>query len=129
MSGTDSILDLEILAANDALVDPNGLLQATDTSRIESVRATRKAIAPDTGTVLLYAVDKDSQPLAKSKTRREMDAPEHMIGLGVIFPHAPSEEQGEFVAADVQPPIVDDEPSESTDWQDTEGDFTHPEAE
>ncbi|MGV9193630.1 Z1 domain-containing protein [Microbacterium sp. MC2] len=129
MSGTDSILDLEILAANDALVDPNELLQATDTSRIESVRATRKALAPDIGTILLYAVDRDSQPLAKSKTRRAMEAPEHLIGLGVIFPHAESEEQGEFVAADVQPPVVDDEPSETTGWQDTEGDYAHAEDE
>lgn len=127
MSGTDSILDLEILAANGVLVDPDGLLQSTDTSRIESVRATRKAIAPDAGTILLYAVDKDSQPLAKSKTRREMGASAHLIGLGVIFPHAETEEQGEFVAADVQPPVVEDEPSESSGWQDTEGDFSHPE--
>jgi hypothetical protein len=129
MSGADSILDLEILAANGVLVDPDGLLEATDTSRIESVRATRRALCPDMGTILLYAVDKDSQPLAKSKTRREMAAPEHLIGLGVIFPHAESEEQGEFVAADVQPPVVDDEPSESTGWQDTEGDYALPEGE
>lgn len=129
MSGADSILDLEILAANGVLVDPAGLLTDTDTNRIESVRATRKRIAPDTGTILLYAVDKDSQPLAKSKTRREMNAPEHLIGLGVIFPHAETEEQGEFVAADVQPPVVDDEPSENASWQDTEGDYTHPEGE
>lgn len=129
MSGTDSILDLEILAANDALVDPSGLLQGTDTSRIESVRATRKAIAPDIGTILLYVVDRASSPLAKSKTRAGMDAEEHLVGLGVIFPHAEAEEQGEFVAADVQPPLVEDEPSESADWHDTEGDFAHPEAE
>jgi hypothetical protein len=91
------------------------------------VRLTRRALAPDTGVLLLYVVDKDSRPLPSSKTRRNMEAKNDLIGLGVIFPHAELEDDGEFIAADVRPLMSEDETDSAAEFSDTEGDF-EPEA-
>lgn len=125
MSSTDSLLDLRILAQNGALTDPEGLLESADTNDVGSVRSVRRALAPNTGVILLYAVSGASEPLPKSKTRRGMDADTDLIGLGLIYPHAEAEEDGEFIAADVRQARSDDE-DEVTVFTDTEGDFVQP---
>ncbi|GAA1465151.1 Z1 domain-containing protein [Microbacterium thalassium] len=123
MSSGDSLLDLQILSENGALEDPQGLLDEADTNEINSVRAVRRKLAPKTGVILLYAVAGDSQPLAKSKSRRPMACDSDLIGLGVIYPHAENEDDGEFIAADVRPVVSDDESDKATAFTDTEGDY------
>lgn len=127
MSSGDSVLDLRVLADNGLLSDPENLLETTDTNDMNSVRRTRRALAPDVGAILLYAVSAESQPLEKSKTRRPMGAELDLIGLGVIYPHAEAEEDGEFVAVSVQPVLSEDESDETTRFRDTEGDYVRQE--
>lgn len=128
MSSTDSLLDLRILAENDVLVDPDRLLESADTNDVGSVRRTRKALAPNVGVILLYAVSGRSEPLASSKTRRRMNAGNDLIGLGLIYPHAEAEDDGEYIAAQVRPTLSDDEDEADgvTVFTDVEGDFVQP---
>lgn len=123
MSGGDSLLDLQILSENGALEDPNDLLVNADANDISSVRAVRRALAPKTGVILLYAVAGDSQPMARSKSRRAMASDHDLIGLGLIYPHAENEDDGEFIAADVRPVLIDDDSDDATAFTDTEGDY------
>lgn len=123
MSSGDSLLDLHILAQNGVLLDPADRLDGADTNDMASVRSVRRALAPDSGVILLYVVDRDSHPRPSSKTRRDMEATDDLIGLGVIFPHAEHEEDGEFIAADVRPPMSEDESDSAAGFADTEGDF------
>lgn len=123
MSSGDSLLDLQILSENGALNDPDGLLADADTNEITNVRAVRRALAPNSGVILLYAIAGDSQPMAKSKSRRAMASDHDLIGLGVIYPHAENEDDGEFIAADVRPVLSDDDSDKAATFTDTEGDF------
>lgn len=123
MSSGDSLLDLQILSENGMLEDPNGMLADADTNEIGSVRAVRRALAPKTGVILLYAVAGDSQPLAKSTSRRAMESDHDLIGLGVIYPHAENEDDGEFIAADVRPVLSEDDSDKAAAFADTEGDY------
>lgn len=123
MSSADSILDLRILHEHDLLADPDDHLDSVDTNDVASVRRVRNSLAPGTGVLLLYVVSKESKPRASSKTRRDMAGSAHLIGLGVVFPHAEDEEEGEFFAVDVQQPLSDDDADEPTVFEDHEGDF------
>lgn len=123
MSSPDSLLDLRVMAENGVLQDPSGRLDQADTNDMGSVRSTRRALAPDTGVIILYVVHGDSHPLPSSKTRRDMSAKNDLIGLGVIFPHAELEDDGEFIAADVRPLMSDDESDSAAAFSDPEGDF------
>ncbi|WP_406024053.1 Z1 domain-containing protein [Nocardioides sp. NBC_00850] len=53
-------------------------------------QSVRREHADGRGLIIVYPVSKDSEPMArgetKAKSRRRMDAEEHMIGLGIIFP-------------------------------------------
>lgn len=123
MSSGDSLLDLRLLAENGVLQDPAGLLEDADANDIGSVRQVRRALAPDAGVIVLYAVSRDSQPLAKSRTRRAMKAENDLVGLGVIYPHAANEDDGEFIAAAVRAVVNEDDSDSASSFADTEGDF------
>ncbi len=127
MSSTDSVVDLQILADHGVLADPENSLSGVDTNDVATVRRLRRSLAPQTGVIVLYAISKESTPRAGSHTRRNLDGREDLIGLGVIFPHAENEEDGEFVAVDIQPTLNDDE-EEATVFPDNEGDFVSPES-
>jgi hypothetical protein len=127
MSSTDSLLDLRILAENGVLDDPDGLLDSADTNDVTSVRRVRRTLAPSAGVIVLYAVSAKSQPRPSSKTRRAMDAPEDLIGLGVIYPHAAAEDDGEYIATVVRPTLSDDDADgDVISLTDAEGDFVEP---
>ncbi|WBU38028.1 Z1 domain-containing protein [Homoserinibacter sp. YIM 151385] len=133
MSGADSVLDLKIRRRAGVLADADGLLDHVDTRKMETVRAVRRMIAPDRGVLLIYVVDKDSIPEdSNSKTRTTMSADAHPIGIGVVFPHAEGEDDGEFVAVDVafdgDADRERDAAEESLGFADTEGDYTRTEA-
>jgi hypothetical protein len=56
----------------------------------KEIRELRNTELPDTGLLVLYAIDKDSQPkeqVRKSATaRKPLGAAEHVIGVGLMFP-------------------------------------------
>lgn len=121
MSGDDYFLDLRILADNGELDERDiKRLDAVDKRSAASVKAARSLIRPREGSILLYAIDGDSQPDPKSTTRTEMGAKGPLIGLGVVFPHAEAEDPGEYWAVDLEDQDPDPTPTAQNDH---EGDF------
>jgi len=80
-------------------------------------RRLREIHAGGRGVVVIYPIDKASKPRGLSKstnTRRQMEAPQHIIGLGVIFPNIDRTDtaaSGDYysVTADWEPEVVDDD--------------------
>nr|WP_275436798.1 Z1 domain-containing protein [Helcobacillus sp. ACRRO] len=139
MSEQDLIGDLRILSANGELDNQNAelLKSALANSKGSSIRGwkgLREEILPDTGLIILYLVDKDSQPQKRSADIRESmtfkphqdgEAMEgnHIIGLGLVYPPVPGESLDEYLAVEL-PELVDER---AEGFEDTEGDAEVPE--
>ncbi len=52
----------------------------------ENIAEMRNAEQPDSGLLLIYPIDKDSEPANDSKLRHPLEAKEHVIGIGLSFP-------------------------------------------
>lgn len=77
-------LDIKtLMSRRDAGIDLAGVTSSTTE---DDIAKARKAQHPDTGLLVLYPIDKISEP-EPSKTRRQpLNAPEHVIGVGLVFP-------------------------------------------
>ena len=124
MSGDDYFLDLRILADQGELEEKDiEVLDGVDKRSAGSVKAARSLIRPHEGTILLYAIDGDSQPAPSSKTRAAMKSDGPVIGLGVVFPHAEAEDPGEYWAVELEDQDAEADEAEETAPRDAEGDF------
>jgi hypothetical protein len=122
MSSADYLLDLKILAEHGALAgDVADRIEEVNSREIGLMQAEREDIAPHTGTLILYAIDAHSQPKKDSTTRVAMDAAGTIIGLGVVYPPAKTEDRSEYYAVAV-PEATDDEEGPITP-KDDEDDF------
>lgn len=77
MSKPDRVVDLDITRA---------AATAASEAKLQSMRR-----PGDPGLLLLYPIDKDSQPSAHSVkvgSRKALDAEEHVIGIGLVFPES-----------------------------------------
>lgn len=95
-----------LMSRRDAAVDLPG-----DHSRKneEELKASRFDHAPDKGLLVLYAIDKDSRTSRKS--RQDLAAPEHVIGVGLVFPksqNGDTEAHG-YIQADLSGISIEDE--------------------
>ncbi|MFD9337288.1 Z1 domain-containing protein [Streptomyces sp. NPDC060028] len=83
--GKDGTADIKtLMSRRDAAVDLTG-----DTARLteKGIMDLRRAQAPDTGLLVLYPIDKDSEPHpSKEQSRSALQAEEHVIGVGLVFP-------------------------------------------
>lgn len=100
MASTDSTADLSILDRNGRLDDSTRAdFKALKKSDAQAVKTFRRMTRPDSGLVILYAIGKNSEPTSSSgKTRGAMEAPDHLIGLAVVFPPAEFERDGDHYA-------------------------------
>ncbi|GAA5144580.1 Z1 domain-containing protein [Microbacterium pseudoresistens] len=134
MSSADSTADLTILGRNGRLDDTiRSDFDSLNTSDAQAVKRFRRAVRPDNGLVILYAVGKNSQPSSSSmKTRGAMEAPGHPIGVAVVFPPAAFERDGDHYAVTLRS-IFDsgDDENEDGDTEiiDDEADFAAGEGE
>jgi hypothetical protein len=56
------------------------------------------------GMLILYFISKDSQPgTSSAKTKRALEAADHLVGLGLVFPPAPSDSVYEVDYVEVNP--------------------------
>jgi len=110
MSSADWLLDLDVLAEHGAVGDEvtQGLsaLQGKR-DKEESVRPFRSAVAPSTGVLLIYAIARDSRPEAKSTLRVAMDAPDELIGVGMIYPTSMRPDDHTYYAVSLDTPTID----------------------
>nr|WP_254367823.1 Z1 domain-containing protein [Microbacterium sp. NC79] len=107
MSGSDWVLDLEILAVNN-LLDPDlaaGLKKLDkNKSRETHVKPFRKEMCPEVGVVVLYAIDRASQPAGTASAARvAMNADEDLIGVGIVYPWSLKSNDHNYFAVDLNP--------------------------
>lgn len=115
-TGTANIKAL--MSHNDwfADLDP-GLVRSLGDRAKEDPKGVRGELAEGRGLVVVYPVSKDSVPMGmalKTDSRRDMEAPEHVVGLGLVFPNVDREgfaAEGTYysVHPDWEPSAVDDE--------------------
>lgn len=107
------IVDIKtLMSRRDAAVD-------LDTSKVEgelteaAIVRLRSEQAGKTGLLVLYAIDKDSEPGERTaEMRLGLNAPEHVIGVGLVFPtpkDGDSEVEWEYISADLSRLEIEEE--------------------
>ncbi|MFF4436785.1 Z1 domain-containing protein [Streptomyces sp. NPDC001621] len=97
-----------LMSRRDAAVDLDG-----DTAKLneKGIMDKRRALLPDTGLLVLYPIDKFSAPSPTKKRRAPLDAEEHVIGVGLVFPeplHGDSTVE-KYISADLSGVRLEDE--------------------
>lgn len=87
-----------LMSRRDAAVDLTG-----DVSELpeKQIMAARRRQLPDTGLLVLYAIDKKSEPRPGKRARRSLDAEEHVIGVGLVFPEPEGRDSEAYISADL----------------------------
>lgn len=106
MSRVDRVIDLDL---------PEDEVRQMNDAQLQSKRPL------GTGLLLLYPIDKDSVPRS-AKNRVPLNAVEHMIGVGLVFPDAAKKETTVTYLSVELPPGAIDEP-EDGEFSDTEPDL------
>ncbi|RDI49172.1 Z1 domain-containing protein [Nocardia mexicana] len=78
-----------LMSRKDAAIDLTGAIQQWSEKQIRNERAMQM---PDSGLLVLYPIDKESEPSNAQSRRHALDAPEHVIGVGFMFPKPINEE-------------------------------------
>jgi hypothetical protein len=107
-----------LMSRRDAAVDLPG-----DTARLTEgeIRAARRAQLPDTGLLVLYPIDKVSQPAVGKHRRAPLEAEEHVIGVGIVFPEPRGDDSTveSYVSADLSQVSIEDVDYSPLDGDDT----------
>jgi hypothetical protein len=98
-----------LMSRKDAAIDLEG-----ETAKLqeEEIKAERRRQLPDTGLLVLYPIDKTSEPSPKKTTREALDADEHVIGLGLVFPQPSGDDstvEWDYVSADLSGVEIEEE--------------------
>ena len=116
-----------LMTKGDAVVDlgESAVNRVNSGERFQSVRNEADS---NNGLLLLYPISKDSKPVhAVEKTsRRELASPEHLIGIGIVFPlvlEADVSEDGTFLAVRPDWTPEYDDIDETEEFLDIENDF------
>lgn len=97
-----------LLGPRDAAVDLVGVTAKMTEKRLKEARS---AQLPDTGLLLLYPIDKKSEPEPGKKLRAPLNAEEHVMGVGLVFPeplHGDSTVE-KYISADLSGVRIEDE--------------------
>ncbi|WP_216588623.1 Z1 domain-containing protein [Streptomyces brasiliscabiei] len=72
-----------LMSRRDAAVDLTG-----DTAKLneKGIMDRRRTELPDTGLLVLYPIDKVSEPMPAKAARAPLNAEEHVVGVGLVFP-------------------------------------------
>lgn len=106
-----------LMSRRDAAVDLSG-----ETTKLteEEIKDARLLQLPDTGLLVLYPIDKVSEPSPSKKLRVALNAEEHVIGVGMVFPRprfADSTVEG-YISADLSNVRIEDEDFSLLDSED-----------
>lgn len=106
-----------LMSRRDAAVDLAGEVGGLSEKGIMEER--RKQL-PDTGLLVLYPIDKWSEPSPAKKLRAPLNAEEHVIGVGLVFPE-PRERDStveKHISADLSKLQIEDEDYDFLDSED-----------
>lgn len=89
-----------LMSRRDAAIDLAGETEKLDEKEIKSERQKQ---LPDTGLLVLYPIDKVSEPPTRVKqSRKPLGAEDHVIGVGIVFPQPQGEDSKiEWISADL----------------------------
>ncbi|GLW98209.1 Z1 domain-containing protein [Microtetraspora sp. NBRC 16547] len=97
-----------LMSRRDAAVDLNG-----ETGKLteQEIKSERQKQMPETGLLVLYPIDKVSAPPPREKQRRApLNADEHVIGVGLVFPQPRDEDSSiEWISADLSGVEIEEE--------------------
>ncbi|WP_406462617.1 Z1 domain-containing protein [Streptomyces sp. NBC_00111] len=114
----DDYADIKtLMSRRDAAVDLGG-----DCSKLteKEIMAERRQQLPDTGLLVLYPIDKVSNPSPSKRLRAPLNAEDHVIGVGLVFPKpkdSDSEVEG-YVSADLSKVRIEEEDYSFLDGED-----------
>ncbi|MFD5588348.1 Z1 domain-containing protein [Streptomyces sp. NPDC127063] len=107
-SGAGTVDIKTLMSRRDAAVDLDG-----DTAKLkeEDIMAARQKHLPNTGLLVLYPIDKTSEPKPPKKTRKPLNAEEHVIGVGLVFPEPQQQDSTveKYISADLSGVRIEDE--------------------
>ncbi|MEU1038653.1 Z1 domain-containing protein [Streptomyces sp. NPDC005907] len=97
-----------LMSRRDAAVDLGG---NTADLKEKDIMEMRRSQLPDTGLLVLYPIDKTSQPSPSKKLRAPLNAEEHVIGVGLVFPEPwnKDSEVERYVSADLSNVWIEEE--------------------
>ncbi|MEU7056284.1 Z1 domain-containing protein [Streptomyces sp. NPDC046197] len=106
-----------LMSRRDAAVDLSG-----DTAKLteKGIMDERRAQLPNTGLLVLYPIDKTSEPSPTKERRAPLNADEHVVGVGLVFPEPQYGDSTveKYISADLSGVRLEDEdysPLESED--------------
>ncbi|MET8025080.1 Z1 domain-containing protein [Streptomyces avermitilis] len=106
-----------LMSRRDAAVDLDG-----DTAKLteKGIMDMRRAKLPDTGLLVLYPIDKVSEPSPSKKLRASLNAEEHVIGVGLVFPEPwdKDSEVEKYISADLSNVWIEEEDYSLLDSED-----------
>ncbi|MEU0391297.1 Z1 domain-containing protein [Streptomyces sp. NPDC006208] len=106
-----------LMSRRDAAVDLDG-----DTAKLteKGIQDMRRAKLPDTGLLVLYPIDKMSEPSPSKKLRAPLNAEEHVIGVGLVFPEPwdGDSEVEKYISADLSKVWIEEEDYSLLDSED-----------
>ncbi|WP_327120142.1 Z1 domain-containing protein [Nocardia sp. NBC_01730] len=100
-----------LMSRRDAGLDLEGITSSTIEKDIEKARRTQQ---PDAGLLVLYPIDKVSEPEPSKKKRQPLNAPEHVIGVGLVFPTPRDDDstvawEANYISADLSGVEIEEE--------------------
>ncbi|MFE6957801.1 Z1 domain-containing protein [Streptomyces sp. NPDC057696] len=106
-----------LMSRRDAAVDLAG-----DTTKLaeKAIMDRRGAQLPDTGLLVIYPIDKLSEPGPEKKLRAPLNAEEHVIGVGLVFPEPQGADStvDKYISADLSNVRIEEEDYSLLDGED-----------
>ncbi|MEU5700849.1 Z1 domain-containing protein [Streptomyces aurantiacus] len=97
-----------LMSRRDAAIDLDG-----DTTKLteKGIMEMRRAKLPDSGLLVVYPIDKVSAPSPSKKLRAPLNAEEHVIGVGLVFPEPwnKDSEVEKYISADLSGVWIEEE--------------------
>ncbi|MEU1617804.1 Z1 domain-containing protein [Streptomyces sp. NPDC005722] len=97
-----------LMSRRDAAVDLNGNIEKLTE---QGIMDERRVQLPDTGLLVLYPIDRISAPSPSKHLRAPLDAEEHVIGVGLVFPEPTEGDSAvvKYISANLSNVRIEDE--------------------
>ncbi|WP_236566585.1 Z1 domain-containing protein [Nocardia sp. CY41] len=110
-SGSDYSDIKTLMSRRDAGLDLEGVTTSTTEGEIQKARAAQQ---PEAGLLVLYPIDKISEPEPSKDKRQPLNAPEHVIGVGLVFPKPKDDDstvawEANYISADLSGVEIEEE--------------------
>ncbi|MFE7745013.1 Z1 domain-containing protein [Nocardia sp. NPDC057455] len=112
ITSTPDYADIKtLMSRRDAGLDLDGITTSTSEEEIKDARTEQQ---PDAGLLVLYPIDKVSDPKPPKLSRKPLNAPEHVIGVGLVFPKPEDNDstvawEANYVSADLSGVEIEEE--------------------